>query len=235
MKLWSIEARARKSLQERPTPSRLLSSPVPACVASVALLFAGQVFAEDGAALYKEKCAGCHGIDGKADSAAAKAMKVPALAGTTLTPEEVVQKVRTNEKHKMVSSRLSDEQLTAIASHRPRPRYVLISTNQNRPTRPRRIRATFSEVRPTSPRSPVPHRVGHWPQTRGTCGDLRGCSRGASKRRDAVKREPSFTTINLELGGEGRRERERRMQQSADDVGQRSAGVRILDQRGGVA
>lgn len=75
--------------------------------------------AADGAALYKEKCSGCHGLDGKADTATAKAMKVPALAGKGLAPEDVVKQVRSSEKHKAVSSKLSDEELSAIASALP--------------------------------------------------------------------------------------------------------------------
>jgi mono/diheme cytochrome c family protein len=83
------------------------------------LLCASQALAADGAALYKEKCSGCHGLDGKADSASAKAMKVPPLAGKALTPEEVVKRVRASERHKAVTSKLSDEALSAIAGAIP--------------------------------------------------------------------------------------------------------------------
>ena len=83
------------------------------------LLCASQALAADGAALYKEKCSGCHGLDGKADSAAAKAMKVPPLAGKALTAEEVVKRVRASEKHKAMASKLSDEELSAIAGALP--------------------------------------------------------------------------------------------------------------------
>jgi mono/diheme cytochrome c family protein len=83
------------------------------------LLFASQALAADGAALYKAKCAGCHGVDGKAETPAAKAMKVPALAGKTLGAEDVVKQVRTNEKHKALS-KLTDEELAAIAGALPR-------------------------------------------------------------------------------------------------------------------
>ena len=84
------------------------------------LLCASPALAADGAALYKEKCSGCHGLDGKADTAAAKAMKVPPLAGTGLTAEDVVAKVRGTDRHKPVSSKLSDEDLAAIASALPK-------------------------------------------------------------------------------------------------------------------
>ena len=74
--------------------------------------------AEDGAALYKQKCATCHGADGKAEGPAAKAMKVPPLAGKALTAEAVTKQIRTNEKHKSLS-KLSDEELAAIAGALP--------------------------------------------------------------------------------------------------------------------
>src|SRR5262245_29783315 len=83
------------------------------------LLCASHALAADGAALYKEKCAGCHGVDGKATGAAARAMKVPALAGKDLPAEAAVTNVRTNEKHKSLSAKLSDEELSAIAGAIP--------------------------------------------------------------------------------------------------------------------
>jgi mono/diheme cytochrome c family protein len=85
------------------------------------LLFcAGPVLAADGAALYKEKCSSCHGVDGKAETAAAKAMKVPPLAGKALTPDDLVKKLRASDKHKAVTSKLSDEDIKAIAGALPR-------------------------------------------------------------------------------------------------------------------
>ena len=85
-----------------------------------ALLGSSVALADDGAALYAKNCAKCHGADGKADTPAGKAMKAPALAGTSLTAEQVVAKLRASAKHKSVVGKLSDADLTAIASNLPR-------------------------------------------------------------------------------------------------------------------
>jgi cytochrome c len=45
--------------------------------------------AEDGAALYKTKCAACHGAAGEGKAAT----KVPALKGTTLTADQIVEEL----------------------------------------------------------------------------------------------------------------------------------------------
>jgi mono/diheme cytochrome c family protein len=87
---------------------------------ALAVLPAGPALAADGAALYKANCAGCHGADGKADSATAKAMKVPALAGTKLSAEDVVKHVKSSPRHKSLAAKLSDEELAAIAAALPR-------------------------------------------------------------------------------------------------------------------
>jgi len=49
--------------------------------------------AEDGAALYKTKCAGCHGANGEGKPA----MKVPALKGTKLVASQLVDHITKGE------------------------------------------------------------------------------------------------------------------------------------------
>ena len=47
------------------------------------LLLAGTALAKDGAAIYKSKCAGCHGAQGEGKSG-------PKLAGTSLSEDDIV-------------------------------------------------------------------------------------------------------------------------------------------------
>jgi len=49
--------------------------------------------ADDGAALYKKKCAGCHGQQGEGKPA----MKAPALKGTALSAEKVADHIAKGE------------------------------------------------------------------------------------------------------------------------------------------
>ena len=51
------------------------------CALGMAAMFCVQAKADDkSAALYKQKCAACHGADGKGETAAGKAMKVRSFA-----------------------------------------------------------------------------------------------------------------------------------------------------------
>ena len=74
--------------------------------------------AEDGAALYKRRCAGCHGANGEGKPA----MKAPALKGTKLEADQIVQHLMKGEPdskppHNKGMSGLSEEQAKAIADY----------------------------------------------------------------------------------------------------------------------
>jgi mono/diheme cytochrome c family protein len=72
--------------------------------------------AEDGAALYKSKCAGCHGANGEGKPA----IKAPALKGTTLDASQIARHLTKGEPqskapHNKGISGLNEQQARAIA------------------------------------------------------------------------------------------------------------------------
>src|SRR4051794_2886497 len=74
--------------------------------------------ADNGAALYKSKCAGCHGASGEVKPA----MKAPALKGTALTDDQIAERlvkgVPTGKgPHKKGIAGLTEAQAKAIAAH----------------------------------------------------------------------------------------------------------------------
>ena len=74
--------------------------------------------AEDGAALYKKRCTGCHGANGEGKPT----MKAPALKGTKLEADQIVQHLMKGEPdskppHNKGMSGLSEEQAKAIADY----------------------------------------------------------------------------------------------------------------------
>jgi cytochrome c len=83
------------------------------------LLFASLAWAaDDGAALYKTKCGGCHGATGEGKSA----MKAPALKGANLDVDQVVERVTKGQSgskapHSKGMAGLNDEQAKAIAEY----------------------------------------------------------------------------------------------------------------------
>ena len=97
-----------------------MRSPISRIAVLVACL-PGVTFAADGAVLYKQYCASCHGDTGKADTAAGKALKVPALAGDAkvagLSDADVIAKIKTNDKHKSFLKKLSDDDIATLATH----------------------------------------------------------------------------------------------------------------------
>lgn len=85
-------------------------------LASVA---AAPALGADGAALFAENCAKCHGADGNAQTPVGKAMKAAPLHAGQLTADALVEFVRGSAKHKSVAGKLSDEDLRAIAGALP--------------------------------------------------------------------------------------------------------------------
>jgi mono/diheme cytochrome c family protein len=72
--------------------------------------------AEDGAAIYKAKCAACHGAEGEGKPA----MKAPALKGTAKSADEIVDvvtkgKADAKAPHTKAVAGVSAEQAKAVA------------------------------------------------------------------------------------------------------------------------
>lgn len=72
--------------------------------------------ADDGAALYKKKCAGCHGANGEGKAA----IKAPALKGTSIEANQIAEHITKGESgskapHNKGIAGLNDEQAKAIA------------------------------------------------------------------------------------------------------------------------
>jgi len=92
-------------------------------ILAAALAVAGArvaVAAEDPAAVFTAQCAKCHGETGESDTKSGKNLKVPHLKGdekiAKMPLAEVVEKVKTNEKHKTFANKLSAEQIEAGAT-----------------------------------------------------------------------------------------------------------------------
>jgi len=85
-------------------------------VGALAMLPLTSRSAEDGGALYKSKCAMCHGANGEGKPA----MKAPALKGTTKTVEQITEHILKGEStskppHNKGVSGVNEAQAKAIA------------------------------------------------------------------------------------------------------------------------
>jgi mono/diheme cytochrome c family protein len=82
------------------------------------VLFALPLFAEDGPALYKAKCAGCHGATGAGDTSVGKSLKVKPLnaADAQKLTDADLTKVITAGKGKMpaIGKAFTAEQIKAL-------------------------------------------------------------------------------------------------------------------------
>lgn len=87
------------------------------CIALASTAFA----AADGAAIFKAKCAMCHGADGSASSGMGKTMGLKALGSPDVhkTSDADLTALVTNGKGKMpgFKGKLSDEEITAVVKY----------------------------------------------------------------------------------------------------------------------
>ena len=88
-----------------------------ACLALASTAFA----AADGAAIFKAKCAMCHGPNGDASSGMAKSMGLKALSSPDVQKTSVADMtaVVTNGKGKMpaMKGKLTDDEITAVVTY----------------------------------------------------------------------------------------------------------------------
>ena len=87
-------------------------------LATMLLVVSLASWADDGAALYKTKCAGCHGANGEGKPA----MKAPALKGTNLEVSQIAEHITKGEPgskvpHNKGIAGLNEEQAKAIAEY----------------------------------------------------------------------------------------------------------------------
>jgi cytochrome c len=88
-------------------------------VAAMSLILCSASWAADeGAALYKSKCSGCHGATGEGKAA----IKAPALKGTNLEASQIVEHITKGEStsrppHNKGIAGVSDEQAQSIADY----------------------------------------------------------------------------------------------------------------------
>lgn len=79
------------------------------------------LFAADGAAVYKAKCASCHGPDGKGETAIGKSMKLKSLASADVqkTTDADLTKVISDGKGKMPAykGKLSADEIKALVTY----------------------------------------------------------------------------------------------------------------------
>ena len=83
---------------------------------SIACLPMSLLAADEGASLYKSKCGGCHGPNGEGKPA----MKAPAVKGTSLTTDQLVEHITKGEAsskapHNKGMSSVTETQAKAIA------------------------------------------------------------------------------------------------------------------------
>ena len=88
---------------------------------SILLILPATLAAADGAALYKAKCASCHGVNGSGDTAMGKAMKLRDLRSPEVQKQTDADltKVTADGKGKMPAykGKLTDAEISAVVAH----------------------------------------------------------------------------------------------------------------------
>ena len=95
----------RKGIQMKKIAALLIITIIVAAVPAMA--------AEDGAALFKAKCAACHGPDG---AKMAKA-NLGSAAIQAKTDADLITFIGTNPKHNFLKKNVTDEQIKALVAH----------------------------------------------------------------------------------------------------------------------
>ena len=89
-------------------------------LATTVLLAGVMSFAEDGAAIYKSKCAMCHGPAGTPSAGMAKAMGIKPVSDPAikaLTVDQIASTAKNGKGKMHPVAGLSDEQLKAVAAY----------------------------------------------------------------------------------------------------------------------
>ena len=109
----------RKEESFRPDWSVPMNWKVVVTLAAISLILCSASWAADeGAALYKSKCSGCHGATGEGKPA----MKAPALKGTSLDASQIIEHITKGEAtskppHNKGIGGVTEEQAKSIADH----------------------------------------------------------------------------------------------------------------------
>jgi len=89
--------------------------------AAILLIVPAAFAAADGAALYKAKCASCHGADGSGQTAMGKAMKLRDLRSPEVQKQSDAEltKITADGKGKMPAykGKLTDAEISALIAH----------------------------------------------------------------------------------------------------------------------
>ena len=92
---------------------------VAAVAAVLAGTFAAPAHAEDAKALFAQKCAGCHGSDGKGQPAVGKKLGAKDLAGLKGSEADIAKMIEDGKPPKMLAykGKLTPEQIQVVAAY----------------------------------------------------------------------------------------------------------------------